>query len=128
MNNIETNTLIKILIIEDNEVTSLLLKGGISRILPESEIYTAFNLTEAIEMLKNDYSVITLDGKIPNNEDGIKILEIMSAEQKNKVIVCSTDEKMIEKAKNENIIIASKKPPSPEELERLIFKILNKGD
>jgi len=84
-------------------------------------IYADGNMDRAIELLKNNnYSLITLDGNLPEGGHGRKILEKMTDEQRAVTIIISGDYKFINQAESQNIYAIEKGGDTKRALKKVL--------
>jgi PAS domain S-box-containing protein len=122
--NIET---INVLIVEDNKINMLLAKKLVSKIVPNSQIFEAYNGLEAIKYYKNDpLDLILMDIQMPIKNGYEATQEIRQLNKSDKIpiialtagIMVGEKEKCIESGMNDYI----SKPINKEELEKVILK------
>lgn len=79
-----------ILIIEDSAALAAAIASFIKEFVPGSIINFAVDKEEALALLKQkNFCLITLDGRLLNNDHGRDVLREMNEEQISKTVVCS---------------------------------------
>jgi CheY-like chemotaxis protein len=101
--------ILKILIVEDKPYYSALLTLIIEELLPQSEIYIAASVGEAVDMFtKHVFDLITLDGSLNEGTHGRDLLRVMAPEQIKITIIHSGEDDFNKKCFSEGMAVIGK--------------------
>ncbi|HNV12932.1 MAG TPA: response regulator [bacterium] len=98
-----------ILVIDDDPGIRSNIIRFLDRIISSFQFFEACNKTEALNLMKEkDFDLITLDGRLLDNDHGRDVLKEMSEDQISKTIVYSAESKFIEECRTKGIRAAEK--------------------
>lgn len=98
-----------ILVIEDDKEIASNIIRFLGWVIPSFESFKARDKTEAINLMsEKDFDLITLDGRLLDNDHGRDVLKEMSEDQISKTIVYSAESKFIEECRTKGIRAAEK--------------------